>query len=200
MKEISEITSQARGDRLNIFLDGEFAFGVEYQTAVKFGLKVGKCLSQENVDDILTEEGNVSAFNRALKYAVKKTVSEKQMREYLKKYGYLDKAIDISIDKLKEYSYIGDDMFAKAYVSTYKNNKGNKRIEMELKKAGVESEIIADALKHNDDSIACMQCIDKYKRTHKDVDKRKLAAYLVYRGFDYEDISYCIARSEHDED
>ena len=96
MKEISEITSQKKGDRLNVFIDGEFAFGVEYQTAVKFGLKIGRCLSQKEIDDIQLEEGNVAAFNRALKYAVKKTVSEKQMREYLKKHGYNDIAIDIA--------------------------------------------------------------------------------------------------------
>lgn len=200
MKEISEITSQKKGDRLNVFIDGEFAFGVEYQTAVKFGLKIGRCLSQKEIDDIQLEEGNVAAFNRALKYAVKKTVSEKQMREYLKKHGYNDIAIDIAIDKLKEYSYLGDDKFASAYVCTYSGARGQRRLQMELKNAGVEQDIIDEALAGKDDTIACLSCIEKYKRTHKEVDRQKLTAYLAYRGFDYDDISYCIARSERDED
>jgi len=196
MNEITQITPQKKGDRLNVHIDGRFAFGVHYETAVKFGLKAGRELSPADIEQIEEEEGNVFAFNRALKYAVKKTVSVKQMSDYLVRNGYSLAATQRAIDKLKEYGYVGDESFAKAYVATYGEARGARRIELELKKAGVPEQIIADALCELDESSACAKCIDKYVRTHKDVDKKKLISYLLYRGFEYDEINESIGRSE----
>ena len=196
MSEITEITSQKKGDRLNIFLDGEFAFGVEYTTAVKFGLKVGKVLSESDIAAIDAEEGNTAAFNRGLKYAVKKVVSERQMMDCLVRNGFTAEAAEAAIDKLKEYGYLGDAQFARSYIATYAKERGSKRIEFELKKAGVDSQIISEALDEIDDSDSCMRCIEKYVRTHRQVDRQKLVNYLVYRGYDWDDINDCISRSE----
>lgn len=195
MSEITEITSQKKGDRLNIFLDGQFAFGVEYTTAVKFGLKKGATLSDADIDAINEEEGNVAAFNRGLKYAVKKTVSQKQMHEYLIKNGYSPEASSAALAKLKSYGYVDDAAYARAYVATYSAVRGARRIELELKNAGVSSEIISEALEATDGSESCLKCMEKYMRTHKNADRQKLFNYLVYRGFEYDDINEAISRS-----
>ncbi len=199
MKEITQITSQKNDDRLNVFLDGTFAFGVEYATAVKFSLKVGKMLSNEEIDAILAEEGNVYAYNKALKYAVKKTVSQKQLEEYLQKKGYSGESINLAVKKLVSYGYVNDVEYARAYVSTY-SMRGSKRLEAELRNAGIAEEIIAFELGKRSDDEACGECIKKYKRTRRDTDRKKLVNYLLYRGFSYDVISECISRSEDDED
>lgn len=193
MSVITEITAQKKGDRLNIFLDGEFAFGVSYATAVKFGLKSGKTLNGSDIDAINAEEGNVAAFERGLKYAVKKTVSVRQMREYLGRNGFSLTAIDLAIDKLSGYGYVDDMKFAKAYVNTYSSERGKLRIVNELKKAGVSESIIAEATA---DMVSAIDgCIDKFLRTHA-ADKNKLVNYLMYRGFEWDEISEAVSRRE----
>lgn len=196
MKEITFITSQKKkGDRLNIFLDGEFAFGVEYETAIKFGLKKGVVLSDEKIELIHKEEGLVAAFNRGLGYAVKKAVSEKQMNDYLHRRGYAVEACKVAVSKLKEYGYIDDEKFVKAYIATYGNSLGRRRIELGLKQAGVDRELIDAALGEKSDEASCDNCIAKYLRTHKEPDKKKLISYLTYRGFDWDEIDEAINRS-----
>ena len=194
MSTITEITSQKKGDRLNVFLDGQFAFGVEYTTAVKFGLKVGKELGESDIAAIDEEEGNTAAFNRGLKYSVKKTVSRRQMKDYLVRNGFSVTAADAAIDKLGEYGYVDDEKFAYSYVATYGSERGAKRMEFELRSAGVSAEIIARALETTDES-ACEKCLNKYMRTHKGIDRNKLVNYLVYRGFDWDEIIECLSRS-----
>ncbi len=197
MKEITKISSgQKNKDRLNICLDGSFAFAVEYATAVKFGLKVGKTLSEEDIAAIYAEEGETAAFNRGLKYAVKKTVSEKQMRDYLARNGFSQEVTEAAIQKLKTYGYVDDVKFAEAYVATYASERGAKRLEFELKNAGVSSDIIEKALDKTDEGESCERCLLKYLRTHQNADRQKLIKYLLYRGFDWDSINEAIGRSE----
>ena len=199
MNEITQITSQNKGDRLNVFLDGKFAFGVDYATAVKFGLKQGKILAQDDIAAINDEEGRVAAFNKALKYAVKKTVSKKQLIDYLVRNGFSIQSALVAADKLGAYGYANDAEYARAYVSTYANERGSRRIEAELKNAGIAQEIIDEALESVDDYGACTRCMQKYVRTHKQIDRAKLVSYLAYRGFDYDTINDCINRSEYED-
>ena len=51
---ITGIEAQKRKkDRLNIFIDGEFAFGINQEVALQFSLHVDDVLDQSQVDGIL---------------------------------------------------------------------------------------------------------------------------------------------------
>lgn len=198
MKEITEICSQKRGDRLNIYLDGRFAFGVEYETAVKMGLKKGVMLDEADMDRIAKLEGETAAFERGLKYSVKKVSSEKQMRDYLARLGFTAIAVQTAIDKLKEYGYVDDEKFVKAYIATYKGSLGKKRLELGLRSAGVADELIEEALSETESENTCLNCVNKYLRTHSVPDRRKLQSYLLYRGFSYDEINFAIEESGYE--
>lgn len=201
MKEITDISAQKKSDeRINIYLDGKFAFAVEYETAVKLGLKKGAMLSPDDEKEIARLEGESSAFDKGLKYAVKKVVSERQMRDYLLRAAYNEVAVAKAIDKLKEYGYIDDKKFVKAYVSTYKSSLGKKRISLGLKNAGICPELIEEGLSEVDEKPSCRTCVEKYLRTHKEADKRKLYAYLLYRGFDSDEIKNAMEESGYEFD
>lgn len=195
MREVTEISSEHnKKDKLKICLDGDIAFEVDYTVAAKFGLKVGKTLSDEEISAIKNEESEAAAFDRGLKYAVKKVVSEKQMRDYLARNGFSKGAIESAISKLKSYDYVSDTKFAKAYVATYSGERGSERIARELKNAGVDAEIIDDALSDTQDGKSCNVCLEKYLRTHKNIDRRKIINYLLYRGFDWDTVNEAINR------
>lgn len=196
MKEITEIGVQKKsGDRLNIFLDGRFAFAVEYETAVKFGLKKGGMLSEDDERKIAMLEDETAAFDRGLRYSVKKVVSERQMKDYLCRLGFGDIAVSKAITKLKEYGYVDDKKFVSAYIATYKSMLGKKRLALGLKSAGIEDELIDEALDNVESGSSCREFAAKYMRTHKLPDMTKMRSYLLYRGFDYDEINEAIEES-----
>lgn len=200
MKEITEITSQKKGDRLNVYLDGAFSFGVEYETAVKLGLKKGAMLDEADEERIMKLEGETAAFERGLKYSVKKVVSEKQMRDYLHRLGFAPPAVEKAIARLKEYGYVDDAAFVKAYIATYKGSLGKRRLELGLKSAGVDGELIDEALSGLESGETCLSCVNKYLRTHSSPDRRKLESYLRYRGFSFDEINSAIEESGYETD
>lgn len=193
MSRITKITSQKKGDRLNVFIGGEFSFSVDYATAVKFSLKVGDELSDEKISQIEIEEGISAAYNQGLKYAVKKTVSEKQIKKYLNNKGFSSLSVEEAVKKLKVYGYVDDISYANAFVATYGSEKGRLRLRFELKEAGIDDEIIDTAVKNADEN-ACDKCADKFLRTRKNSDKQKLYNYLSYRGFESDEIKQTLSR------
>ena len=56
-----------------------------------------------------------------------------------------------------------------------------------MKAAGVSDDIIAEALQTANES-ALKNAADKYLRTHAKIDMNKFYNYLLYRGFDYDEI------------
>ena len=55
-KKITAIEIQCkRKNRRSIFLDGEFAFGIDVEVLLRQGLGVGDELSQQQIDDILED-------------------------------------------------------------------------------------------------------------------------------------------------
>lgn len=72
-------------------------------------------------------------------------------------------------------------------MATYGEQRGKRRLENELKAAGVSDDIIAEALQTANES-ALKNAADKYLRTHAKIDKNKFYNHLLYRGFDYDEI------------
>lgn len=198
MGKITSIESQAKGDRLNIFVDGEFKLGVCYEVAFAKGLREGKFLTDEDIAELKAEDQSKKAFDCALKYAVKKTVSKKQLSDYLVRKGFTIDEATAAIKKAEQYGYADDLKYAKAYVSTYGAVRGKIRLENELKRAGINSDDIAAAMELSS-ANACADAVAKYMRTHKQVDRKKLYGYLCYRGFDYDEINDAL-RSVFNED
>jgi hypothetical protein len=61
MKKVTAISEGKRGKRVNVFLDGKFAFSLEAEVAVREGLGVGQELSE---GDALTLPSITSATDR----------------------------------------------------------------------------------------------------------------------------------------
>jgi len=67
MQEITALKPQKHNkERLNVYLDGEFAFGLAMEAAV--GLTVGQTLSAERIAALQDEDAFSRAKERALRY------------------------------------------------------------------------------------------------------------------------------------
>jgi len=187
--EITEIKKIGKGQRYYLTMSDDRKFVIEAEVLVKNKLKTGQEFDEEGLKEILFENGDYASFDRALTYLEKGIQTEKGIREYLKRKGYLDESIDKTIEKLLEYGYINDEIYVENYIKTYGNRKGKKLLRFELLKKGVKQEIIDEKLENmfsfDDEKNTCIILAEKYLKS-KEVDlktRQKLFAYLMGKGF-----------------
>lgn len=98
--QISKIERQKKNpQRYSIFIQDEYAFGVDEQILLKFSIHKGMSLNQDLITKILQAEFQQSVFLKALNYLSYGLRSEKEMRDYLKKLPIL-KTEDLDTEKL----------------------------------------------------------------------------------------------------
>ncbi len=160
-------------------------------TAVKNRLKAGTVITPERLAALQMESEKNTAFDKALAHlsATKKT--EKEMRDFLAKKGYLPVVVDYAVGKLREYGFIDDDDYAEAYLEAAAKRKGARLIRMELKNKGVSAEAIENALENLDEDTelsSAKEVAKKYLRgkTLDRVTLQKAYRYLMGKGFSFE--------------
>lgn len=149
MRTITKITPQKKNrNRLNVFLDGSYAFSVSDETYVEFHLYKGKQISDKELDDILEVEKQHSAYALALRYLSYRMRTEKEVRQYLVEKEIEPFYIDRAIARLQEEKLLDDRLFAEAFVRDriHRSTKGPQLIFQELKEKGVGEETIHQAL------------------------------------------------------
>lgn len=211
MPQISSIEPQKKKEnRLNIFLDGKFAFGASAEIILKNNLKVGTNLSQKLIDQITKEDQSTKLMDRVMNFLSFRPRSEKEVRDYLaKKIANFENIkftqasqsplIDSIIKKLKKYNYINDLEFTKWWVTSRKNRpRGQMVIKAELIKKGIEKETIDQIItKSVNETMLAKKSIEKkikFWRKLTPLDfKKKFYSYLASRGFSYDTIAEMFA-------
>lgn len=193
MSIITDITVQKRNkSRVNIYLDGEFACGMEAIVALENRLKVGSEITLERLQELSKESDIESAFAKAIKLLSKMLKTKHEIKNYLLDKGYTEEVINLVIDKLKSYNYINDKEYALAYINDKKSSSGKKKIYAELRQRGIGEYILDEALKtitKEEETQTIRKLAEKYiKGKTLDIKlKKNLANYLYSRGFEWED-------------
>ena len=147
MAEITGITPQIKDkERCNIEVDGRFFCGMKLETVVKHRLKVGVAVSEEELSRMQLESEKLTALDKALTYITVSMKTEKDIRAYLRKKGYLEDISDYVVEKMRSYGYLDDAAYARAYIEHAGKRKGSRLIAMELRQKGVSDEAIEEAL------------------------------------------------------
>ena len=149
---ITEISKQRTRNRVNIFVDNMFKSGLEFETAVKFGLKVGKEVDDDELDQIIIESEVQSAFDVALGFLSLMPKSVLEVKQKLIRKGYSNIVIEKTLQKLEEYHYVDDFEYAKTYVASCLK-KSKREIIDKLKKKGVSKLIIEEITNEIDDDF-----------------------------------------------
>ena len=199
MNEITAITPQVKDKtRCNIYVDGRFCCGLTLETVVKNRLKVGQIVTQEQLEEMQLESEKHTALDKALHFLSATRKTEREIRTYLTKKGYLPAVVDYVIEKLRSYNFLNDEEYAEAYVESVANRKGGRLIRMELRQKGVSDEEIDAALETLDgdtELTAATQILQKYMRG-KVCDRttlQKAYQYLMSKGYDYETAKSALA-------
>ncbi len=204
MKKITKIEYQKKNkDRVNIYLDDNFAFGIDLNIMIKYSLAKNAELEDEFIEEILKAEEEISVYNYAVSVLSRNAKSEKQLRDKMREKGYDDQFIDSAIEKLKQQKYLDDEKYSEMLISSKLNacKYGKRRIKEVLYEKGIERNIIEEKLKlvSEEDEIERACCIGAKKlRTLKENDTRKknikLSNFLINKGFEYSVVRKAVSR------
>lgn len=196
---ITKIEKQKNNNkRYSIFIDNEFAFGIDEIDLLYYKLKENEPLDNEKYEYILNKLLLKRAKDKALKYLGYKMRSKNQVIKKLQEYEFPSNVIDKVIRVLEKYNYINDEDFAKAFIKDKLNLKGHGvfKISYDLKMLGVDEEIFKKYLYDdefiNEEEKANDLLLKKLgNKNIEDLDykeKQKIYAYLARRGFSYDSI------------
>jgi regulatory protein len=193
--EITKIEIQKKNrDRMSIYINEEFAFGVHKDIAFKFNLEVGKKLDIDFIEKIIKTEEQNKANNYALKLLSYRPRSEKEIIDKMKGKGYDEEIINGTIDYLKNFGYVNDKDFAVDFAKGKSGKFGPNRIKIELVRKGVDDNIIDEIIKeefdekieYNNALKAAKKKIKSYKGDDRNTIYRKLGSYLQRKGYSYD--------------
>ncbi|HSM24437.1 MAG TPA: RecX family transcriptional regulator [Anaerolineaceae bacterium] len=190
-KTITAITKQTKNaNRVNIFLDGTFAFGLFLISAV--GLKIGQTLSQLEIDQLMEIDQIESGYQKSLKFIAYKPRTKFDVLKKLQKLGFEEKIINQILSKLVDKGYIDDQQFARNWIEnkSYSKPRSKRLISWELKNKKIDKDLIEDLLEIMDpDEVLAVRAAEKHSRRISNCDdeifKRRLSGFLQRRGFSY---------------
>lgn len=142
-------TQQKRRDRVNLYVDGEFALGLSKETLLRAALRVGDELSAARIDALTAEETLFQARTAALRLLSRRPRSEKEIRDRLREKEFGDREIARIIDDLKSSGLINDAEFARTYVrnALALRPQGEIQLRQKLLLLGVARPVIDDCLR-----------------------------------------------------
>lgn len=190
MAVITQIKTQAKDKtRANIYLDGVFACGLSLSCVFSYRLNEGEEISPERLNEIQAESEKEAAFDKALNYISATMKTEKDVRDYLKKKGYLPAVEEYVIEKMISYGYIDDREYARAYVKGCADKSGKNVIAQKLKLKGINQSDIDSALEELPSQEGVAKAIlTKYMRGKEFTKENLYKAFrhLMGKGFDYD--------------
>lgn len=186
---VTALRFQKRQDRVNVYIDGQFAFGLAAIEAAR--LRVGQTLGDDDVARLQVQDKVERAYERALNFLSYRPRSEDEVRRNLHKKNVEDEVIQIVIERLTQSELLDDQEFARYWVENRLqfNPRGERALRYELRGKGVSDSIIADALAGFDEEVAARKVAEAGARRLAHLEprefRRKLGAYMARRGFSY---------------
>lgn len=202
MKQITDIVAQKNDKkRVSLYIDGEYFSGAQKIVLLTENLHVGDFVDDKKLSDILAESEYDACFQKASSYVLKGGHTIKQVAGYLKNKGFDGKIIAKVIDKLEEYGYLDDGLFAKTYVELKSQKHGKRLLEVELKQKGVSDKDIAAAIDCVKDEDETAYAVAKKYLKGKPLDiqlKQKCFRYVLSKGFSYDSAKFAVDKIERE--
>jgi len=196
MPSITAIKPQKSKNRINIYLDGKFGFGLDLENFVKFGLKVEQELSEERIIEITKKAEFQKVFDRILFFASLRPRSEKEVNNWLKRKKVDESFNNTLLEKLTKLELLDDEKFAVWWVEQRLQfkSKSKREIVMELRNKGIKKEVIEKVLEGSnlDETSSVKKLIEKnyykWSKFPEKIRRQKMQMYLARKGFSWETI------------
>lgn len=206
--KITKIEPQKKNkNRMSVFLDGVFSFGIDAFSL--YSLKLAE--NDELTSARLAEIKNTVLFENAKTYAgnliSKRSYTEHAMRQKLTDHIGDAETVEKTILFLKEYSLINDQDYAKRFAADCVNLKklGSRKIKYKLIEKGIPASLA-------EQTIAELGCAETEAETLSVLMEKKLGGnfdinnimkakrYFAYRGYSFEDIDTVLQKLKAERD
>ncbi len=189
-------------NRISVFIDDTFAFGIAAETVVSAGVRVGDTLDTTRVTELVAMDESGRATTAALNLLARRPRSTREIRDRLAQHGYAEPAVDAAIAKLEGWNYLDDAGFARYWVENREANRprGRRLLEQELRNKGVDRELAREAVEAAapDEMAAALALAQAKMRSYERLDpavaRRRLAGFLGRRGYGFDVIAPVLGR------
>lgn len=191
MRQITRLVVQAKDkERVNVYLDGEFAFGLTLNEALN--LKMGQSLSDEDIAALQDEDAYLKAYYRVIGLLSRRPYSTGEVKHYLKQKEVAELHAERVIERLVETGLLDDVAFARYWLENREafRPRSAHAIRYELRQKGVEADAIEQALvegEFDEEESAYNAGLKILPRIRQMEDRheftQKLASVLGRRGF-----------------
>jgi regulatory protein len=192
-------------DRVNVYLDGEFAFGLPAVEAAK--LRVGQILEDHDVEGLRSLDNAEKAYDRAIRFLAYRPRSEAEVRGKLERTDTDPAVIEAVIERLKAQNYLDDVEFARFWVESRQqfSPRSAMALRQELRRKGLDDPTIAPAVAELDAATAAYQAarpralrLSSLADSDPALFRRKMGDFLLRRGFEYEVVREVVTRLMHE--
>lgn len=191
MSTITAIEPQQKNPRrVNIYLDGEFAFGLTRLVAA--WLKVGQQLSPEKIAALQAEDARETLYEKALHFLSYRPRSSQEVRRNLLKRGCDEALVEETMSRLEQNGLLNDRDFARAWVENRAafRPRSASALRTELRQKGLSDEVIQSVLNENvDEQTLAREAARKQARRYAGLEwaefRQKMGGFLGRRGFSY---------------
>jgi len=190
-RRITALTAQKRDrNRVNVYLDGEFAFGLSRIVAA--WLQVGQELSDEKIAQLQSEDSREVAFQKAINLLSHRDRTEVEVRDHLRGYGVTDEIAGEILERLRRSSLVDDQRFTQNWIENRSEFRPRSRraLAYELRQKGIPEDAIQEALEDFDEDSAAYRAALRQARKHAALDwpefRQKMLSHMARRGFSFD--------------
>jgi len=203
MSLITQIKPQKNQKRFNIFIDGEFSLGLDAETLIKKGLKENQEISQKDIEKLIKENEVQRTLDRALRFLSYRPRSEKEIMDFLVRKQAGEETSKMVMARLKDLGMVDDKAFSAWWLEQRKTfrPKGKRLLVMELKRKGVNREIVDQLLENQteeDELETAKKILAKKANRWQGLSslefKKKAGEFLLRRGFSWETVNEAVAK------
>ena len=186
-------------ERVSVFLDGEYAFGVTLDAALH--LAKGQFLSDDEIAALKVGDDHERAYQSALHFLGARPRSSAEVQRNLNEKGFGEDSIAAAIARLLEQHYLDDEEFARYWLenrSRFRPRRA-KAIRYELRQKGVDRDAIEGALEEMDEDAAAWDAaaarLQRWRDLPQEEFEHKLGGFLARRGFGFDTARRTVARA-----
>lgn len=219
--QITKLTPGIKdSNRVNVFLNGCFAFSLDVAQVVDLGVKAKQNITVERLRELRDASQFGKLYQRTLEWVLTRPHSIQETRDYLKRCQQKrillnrqrvrdekkplpelqEATMILVIERLVEKGYLDDAKFAVFFVENRMVRKGvsQKKLILELKRKGISADVAKTALENvaRPEEEEILKVIKKKRAKYDDY---RLISYLVRQGFNYQKVKDAVESYQSEE-
>lgn len=185
--------------RINLYLDGAYAFSILEETAIRAGLRVGDTFDERSLEELRSSAESDMAREKALALLQRRPHSSRELQQKLRGRKFSAEAITSAIERLVASGLVSDEAFARAFThdALLRRPSGRIVLEQALRAKGVRGELARDIVRESLDGpreqefaiLAARKAARRRSGRSVGVDQQReilrVTRLLVRRGFSW---------------